>query len=495
MPFFDRLQSDSLDDTLMFWSPQDPFTVRHACQNSLIVGKTGSGKSSGSGAAMIEAFVGYPNSGGLWLASKPEDKAYAINLFRRAGRSDDLIIMEPGGAHRFNVLDYEMKRGAKTLQLTQLLLVLGETLDHMEAGGSGQGGFWKAKNREGLNHAIEIIVRATGALDSVAIEYFIDGAALKLEELDDAQWKQSYHAQALGNARANISSEIEQRDFEAAYLHWTSKWPKLNERTRSSVEAGLYSLLHVFNSGIVWDLLSRPTTVSPDDPEERIRGTTVSPDTLENRKWWFVNMPITPGDAPAVFVNAAVKLAFQRYVLARKPKPGDPLLVLWSDEFQNVANSYDRAYVEACRSHKACLVALTQSAHALYARMYGQGGGNHETNALLTNFGQVVVHTLGDATTAEHFSNILGRRREIFIGTSLQPDGEDLFDLIMGRSRVSVNASEHYEPALQPAVFLRGLRQGGPANGNLVDGVVIRSGQPFNASGGENYLITSFRQR
>ena len=134
----------------------------------------------------------------------------------------------------------------------------------------------------------------------------------------------------------------------AARQHWTSKWPKLNDRTRSSVEAGLYSLLHAFNTGIVRDLLAT--------------GTTLTPDKLEERKWWFVNMPITPGDAPAVFVNAAIKLAVQRYILARKAKAGDPLLCLWSDEFQNVANSYDRAFVEACRSHKACLVALTQSA-------------------------------------------------------------------------------------------------------------------------------------
>ena len=89
---------------------------------------------------------------------------------------------------------------------------------------------------------------------------------------------------------------------------------------------------------------------------------------------------------------------------------------------------------------------------------------------------------------------MLGQRRAVFIETTTQPDGKHPLDLIMGRSRVSVTASEHNEPALQPAVFLRELRQGGPANGNIVDGVVIRSGQPFNPSG-ENYLITSFRQR
>jgi hypothetical protein len=482
MGFLARLLSGGLDDVLMHWTPHDPFTVRHAAQNTLIAGKTGSGKSSGSGDALLRAFVGYRNSGGLWLASKPEDKEYAVKLFRRAGRLGDLIVMEPGGDQRFNLLDYEMKRGAKTQSLTQLLLVLGETLDRMD-GGAPQGGepIWRAKNREGLDHAIEIIVRATGQLDPWAIECFIDGAALSLDELNSDAWKASYHAQALDLAKANASTDIEKHDHDRARQHWTSKWPKLNDRTRSSVEAGLYSLLHAFNTGIVRDLLATATTVKPD--------------MLEDRKWWLVNMPITPGDAPAVFVNAAVKLAFQRYVLARKARAGDPLLVLWSDEFQNVANTYDKAYVEACRSHKACLVALTQSAHALFSRLSTGQHGDHEANALLTNFGQIIAHTLGDAKTAELFSAILGRRREVFIGTTTQPKGEELFDVLMGRSQVSVSASERYEYCLQPAVFLHHLRCGGEDNGNWVDGVVIRSGQPFRASGGENYLIKSWRQR
>ena len=190
--------------------------------------------------------------------------------------------------------------------MTQLLLVLGETLDRLEGAAGGGEPIWKAKNREGLNHAIEIIVRATGQLEPSDIEFFLDGAVQSLAELDDDTFLTSYHAQAIARAKANVHSEIEQRDFDAARLHWTSKWPKLNSRTRSSVEAGLYSILHVFNTGIVWDLLGRSTTVKPDD--------------LEGRKWWLVNMPVTPGDAPAVFVNAAVKLAVQRV----HPRPQGP---------------------------------------------------------------------------------------------------------------------------------------------------------------------------
>jgi hypothetical protein len=58
-------------------------------------------------------------------------------------------------------------------------------------------------------------------------------------------------------------------------------------------------------------------------------------------------------------------------------------------------------------------------------------------------------------------------------------------------SRQSANARPE-TPAQGRAA--KGERRREPATGNIVDGVVIRSGQPFNASG-ENYLITSFRPR
>src|SRR3954470_20345620 len=180
-------RGDDLDQVLMRWSDVDPFTVRHACTNLAIFGKVGSGKSSGSGDAVLRALIRYWNTGGLWLASKPEDVDYARRLFREERTLDDLLVMEPGGEYRFNLLAYEQKRGANAQKLTQLMLILAEGLDRME-GGNSQGGapIWKQKNREGLDHAIEIILRA-GQLDPWALQCFITSAALSLEEAEESE--------------------------------------------------------------------------------------------------------------------------------------------------------------------------------------------------------------------------------------------------------------------------------------------------------------------
>ena len=47
---------------------------------------------------------------------------------------------------------------------------------------------------------------------------------------------------------------------------------------------------------------------------------------------------------------------------------------------------------------------------------------------------------------------------------------------------------------VEPRFFASGLRSGGPANGNRVTAVWFKAGTQFRASGGENVLLTTFRQ-
>ena len=475
-----RRRRIDLEEVLARWSPVDEWTARQALTNTLIVGKSGSGKSSGAGDFCLRALVGHANSGGVIFAAKPEDKPYVERVFREERTLKDLYILEPGGQCRFNVLDDGRARGDDTRDLTQALMIFKETLTRTEggAGGGENAGYFAAQERRMLHNAIEITLHATGRIDPWVLQSFINGAALSLAEINDEQWKGSYHARLLAAAEANAHTPQEKHEYEMARQYWTYELPRMNDRTRTSIEAGVMATLHPMNSGTARELLATTTNVGPE--------------LLEGRKWLLVNAPIAPGDVTSALINGAVKYAFQRYILKRHAKPGDPLLCLFCDEFQKVANSYDSAFLAECRSHRGCLVALTQSIHALYADLQGRGG-EHQTDALLTNFGTVVVHTLGDATSAKNWSDLLGMRRELFIGTTTQPGGQELYDVMMGRSLPSLSTSEQYQPVLQPAVFLSGLRCGGPP-ANIVDGVVIRSGNPFRHTG-ENYLITSFKQR
>jgi len=342
-----------LDDVLMRWSARDPWTVRHACQNTLIFGKTGSGKSSGSGDAILRSLVRYRNSGGLILASKPEDKAYVQRVFREERTLDDLFILEPGGKYRFNMLDHERRKGADARDLTQACMTCKETLGRTEGGGGGGGddnaAYFAAQERRMIHNSIEILLRATGQIDPWALQVFITGAAMSLEELGDEHWKGAFHNAMLQEAKKNASTDIEKHDVMLAEHYWTSEIPRLNERTRTSIETGALGVLHAMNSGLARDLLATSTNVSPD--------------TLELRKWLMVNMPIVPGDVTAAVINTAVKYSVQRHILKRQAAAGDALLCIFSDEFQKLANSFDGMFLAECRSHLGCLVAVATHKH------------------------------------------------------------------------------------------------------------------------------------
>lgn len=473
--FGGKQQGNSLDDLLFRWGDGTPFSVRDACQNTAIIGKTGSGKTSGAGDYILRSMI-RANSGGLWIASKPEDKAYAIRLFREEGRPNDLLIMEPGGDYRFNILDHERAKGADTRELAQAFVNFNETLDRSQ--GTNRDPYWLGQARIRLHNGIEIMTRATGKLDSWDLKQFLDNAPLSMTEIGTEDWKNGYHNEMLGQASRNCKTKIERRDYKLAEEYFLGSNARLNDKTKTSIDTSVNGMMHVFNTGLVNDMLGTTTNITPD--------------MLDEGKWWFVNMPIVPGDTTATFINTAIKYAVQRHILRRAAKPNDPLLVVWADEFQKIVNTYDSQFLAECRSHKGCMVALTQSAHALYANMGGKES-EHVTKALLTNFGTFVWHTLGDNESAELASGLLGKRKEILYGTSYNPHKQELFDTLMGNIDMSISTSEHYEAVLQPAVFMNGLRMGGPINGNIVDGIVIRGGQGFR--NGENYLKVAFKQK
>jgi hypothetical protein len=166
-------------------------------------------------------------------------------------------------------------------------------------------------------------------------------------------------------------------------------------------------------------------------------------------------------------------------------------VTVWCDEAAQFVNSFDSHFITQCRSHKGCLVFLTQSLHSYYGAMKGKTG-KHQADALLTNFSTKIFHALGDEQSATWAQGLIGKEKETFIGSSMEP-ANNLHDELWGNSKLTTSMSEHYEPILQTKAFMHGLRCGGVANDFVCDGIVIRSGEPF--ADGSNWLWVAFSQR
>lgn len=473
-----RRMADPLDKPLLHWSSADPFSLRDLLNGGVcITGRSGSGKTSSSGREIGQAIVRERGSGGLILAAKPEDLAMWKGVFEREGRSGDLLEFSPEATLRFNFLGYVLAMGGQTRDVTRCITVIGETLRSADAKGGESADFWEKEQQRMIYNAVEIVKLATGSVSAPDIQRFITTAAMNPEQLASPQWRAGYCNQKLADAFEKQKSASQTHDFNLAADYWLSEFPAMAEKTRSSIMTGVMGILHVFNTGVVRELVSTTTTVSPD--------------VMLEGKWVLVNMaPAEWGDSGAL-IAAGWKYLVQRRVLRRKAKPGDGVVVIWADEYAQFTNSYDAHYLAQCRSHQGCMVVLTQSLHSYYMSMKGDVG-KHQADALLTNFATKIYHALGDVQTAEWASNLIGKGREVFVGTSLAPV-EDLYAEITGHGKVSTNASEHYEAVLKPNVLLNGLRTGGKANDLICDAVVIRSGEPF--SHGQNWLCREFHQK
>lgn len=358
-------------------------------------------------------------------------------------------------------------------------MTLGETLSSDESGGRGEDGkFWEKQQERMIDNAVTILHLATGRVTTTDLEEFITTAAEHPEQLCDSGWRDRFHSRCLQAAFEREKNEVEERDCNQAMRYWLGQYPKMADKTRSSISTGVLGVLHVFNMGLTRELVSTTTNVSPDD-------------MLLRRKWVLVNMPpATYGDLGR-FINAGWKYLTQRRVLRRAAKPGDPIHVCWCDEASQFCNSFDPHYITQSRSHMGCLVFLSQSLGSFHAT-FGGDTGKYKAQVLLSNFKHKVLHALGDSETASWAADLLGKKLETFIGGSTQPP-QDMWDSVMGRGQFSGSFNSHYEYVLQPSVFMNGLRTGGKHNGYVCDAVVIRSGEQF--SNGQNYLQVAFSQR
>jgi hypothetical protein len=464
---------DNLDRPLLKWTASDCFTKRDLLRSVCVQGASGSGKTNFVGYQIAKALVSDGGGiGGLILSSKPvEDRQHWQGIFAAAGRPEDLLIFAPDVPLRSNVLNWELHNGADSREMANCLMVFGETLRRGEGSGGEDNQFFKDQSERMLQLAIEAVRLATGYVTPVDVQRFITGAAMSREQLKSEQWRAGFHCQTLGAAYEAAKTPIEEADFEQVKQYWLGELPSLNDRTRSSITTQAMGILHVLCSGLVRELLSSTTTITPA--------------VMDEGKWLLIDMPVSRYGASGAMVNAAWKLMVQRHILRRHAKHGSTITVIWVDEYQNHLNSFDAKFLAECRSHRGCQVVLTQSLHSYYAALKGGHAAEHQANSLLTNFAHRVFCSLGDAKSADWAAGLLGKRLETIIGGSMAPE-ESMWDTLMGHTKFTGSFNQQYQPILQPNVFMHNLRTG---RDGIADAIIIR---PERFSNGQNFLQVAF---
>jgi hypothetical protein len=336
--------------------------------------------------------------------------------------------------------------------------------------------FWKQLQERITFGVVEGVRQSGAAMTATHLQRFLSSAPVSLKQLGEEDWKSRFHHKAMLAANARPKTEIERYDFEVICDLWQNEFPNLDEKPRSSGTAAVMNTLSIFNTGLVRVMCATDTTITPAALDE---GVSI-----------LINFPFSNHGPTGRFIAGDWKYRVQKHILRRKWTPGDYWNVMILDEYQQSATGFDPQYLAMCRSHGASMLCLTQTIHSEYAAIGGQAG-THRADQLLSNFGTHIYH-LCDPHTARYASDLLGYYREAFVNVSPRP-APDIGEEIFGNGSCGMSLSESYQPVLQPRVFMTGLRTGGPSNHYRVDGIVIRTGEPFR--NGCNYQYVTFSQK
>jgi hypothetical protein len=230
---------------LMKLNKADSFRIRDAFEGVVIMGGTGSGKSSGSGEALAMAYL-RAGWGGMVMCAKPDEAARWLKYTRRAGRSAHVIHFHAESAWDYNFADYEVHRpdgaGGDTFNLVNLLVKVIEAAQLAEGqGGGGDNPFWPRAQREMLANTVEPLFAATGTLRIDDIIRFVASAPTSRKDAFSDEWKaKSFHYQMLCEAlRDPKGRPLPEHAMRATANYWFSTYAELDPRTRSNIVATL----------------------------------------------------------------------------------------------------------------------------------------------------------------------------------------------------------------------------------------------------------------
>lgn len=473
-----------LDMVLGHWNAKDVFRLSDAVQGILVLGSTGSGKSSGAAKCLIQWLLA-AGCGGIALCVKTSDRIDMERYAKECGREDDLVIFGPDSPHQFNLLNFELSHGGKldasrlenVVQLFAIILEIAEK-DRQAGGSSGENKYFERAATQLLRASLLPLYLAGETISLDNIRRFIMDAPRSLEEAADETWRQhSYCYQVLCRADDQPMSPSLVKDFELSLLYIMKEFPSMDAKPRSSIVSTYSTMADLFQRGAIRDTFFSDTTITPDACREG--------------KIFILDFPVLKYNDIGRIIQAAFKYVWQRAMerhdVAVTPRP----VFLLSDEAQTFLTSFDTIFQATARGSRVATIYLTQNLPGMMEAVGGESG-RHAIDALIGNLRLKIFHAQDDPVTCEWQSQLIGQTRRCTFNSNVQSNPQKGFDFFGDQNR-SAGFSESMEYEIQPWEWSRDLRNGGKQNHYLVDAVAYQGGRLWQ-SNGKNFLPVTFQQ-
>jgi len=492
------------------WNLSDAF------QGTQIFGGTGSGKTTGSGAAIALAYL-RAGLGGLVLTAKSDD----LNLWRefasQTGRGQDIIEISDRNGAAFNILDYEYRQTGYTRNLVSMLLAAVTTGGDPHQSVSSDP-YWNDAMRELLMHATDLLVAATTARDKLAIQSrfpqhpefrlaalnrLIRSAPESPKQLAAPSWRRtSFCWELLTTADAGIGAGIfpdhQAADIDATIGYWTRDFPGLAAKTRSIVVSSLTSKLATLLRSPFRQMFFEGS-IPQFDPGQTFRASKGD----RGGKIIVINTPVKELSEVGKMVQILYKTAWMRAADRRailfsatsapSDRPVDNTLTcpafLWADEAQYFITAEDLLFQQTARASRVATVYLTQNIDNYRATL---GRQEHAVYSLLGNLQTKIFHANGDTGTNRFAEEIFGKNW-VNITAVTKSRGDSLQN-----GQFSVSSGHSSNTTMQHANTVEArditmLASGGTRFGYKIEAYVFQAGRNWTKSPDSSNPINAFR--
>ncbi len=486
-PLFTPLAPSSWDvnEPVLQFGDDDCWTLQDSFEGTLIVGATGSGKTSGSGRMIAEAFLSL-GFGGLVLTAKDDERALWERYAAKTGRTAQLCIVRPGGPFKFNFLDYQTRlaadRGGSTENVVSLFHSVLEAFSRTKRTADS---FWSNAAKQLLRNVVRVIRASGEPFNLRTIRHFISEMPRDVKEAESGLWKASPTFGRLIAAAKRNAGETLGVDLEEAFRYWTADFPALWHETRSTITADFGALVDLFFEPGIWQLFCQETTITP---EATFDGAII-----------VIDLPIKKHNATGRLTQLFWKHLFQLAVERRNDATGAGRrpLFLWCDEAQQFVAETDIMFQATARSSRCATIYLTQTLPGFQAAMGGDQA-RERTDGLFANLTTKIVHANGDPATNEWAAAQIGRilqyRADVTTNGSQAPRRfgfREVFAQLTAQPQTSVSTKQVVDFEIQPSEFMK-LRTGSQKNERLVDAYFLKPGTCF--SNGKHYFKATFEQ-
>jgi hypothetical protein len=264
------------------------FDIRRLCSGVLCLGETGSGKTTGVMAWMVETLM-LQRGGGLIGCPKPDDAKRWLKFAKRCGREKDVILIDPSGSHRLNFFATLLRcRGDPA---TKALLagigwsVFSEAASRGDPGRAGDdSAFWKNGQDRLIRSIILLLLLADATVtptEILRVMYSVPSqAAIAVADWGESEWwKNSYLWQLLERAHRSATANGWMSDYRAVRDYFVMELPNLSHKTRSVFEAMVTGVADSLTKGLAAKILATDSTF---DLAEAISA----------GKWVLIDLPI-----------------------------------------------------------------------------------------------------------------------------------------------------------------------------------------------------------